>query len=102
MSAKSTFRSQFVADVDEIRRRRKLLNIAECSLIPALMIVFVAAVFIHPLVLLLAAIPILFLRIAHIRSLLAACPKCGHFFFDQGQYAFAFRRSECAHCGFVV
>jgi hypothetical protein len=102
MSDRSTFRSQFLADLDEIRRRRNLLRMAEIAFIPVLLLVFLAAVFIHPLFFLLVMVPIFFLRVAHMRALLVVCPKCGECFFDRAQYALVYHRSECAHCGFAV
>jgi hypothetical protein len=102
MSDRSTFRSQFLADLDEIRRRRNLLKVAEISFIPALLVIFLAAIFIHPLSFLLAAAPIIFLRVAHTKSILIPCPKCGKCFFDGAHYALISHRSECAHCGFAV
>jgi hypothetical protein len=102
MSDRSTFKSQYLADLDEIRRRRNLLKMAEIAFIPTLLIVFLAAMFIHPLFFLVAMVPIAFLRVAHMRSSLVVCPKCGQCFFDEAQYALISHRSECAHCGFAV
>ena len=102
MSDRSTFRSQFLGGLDEIRRRRRLLRTAEIAFIPALVIVFLAATYIHPLFFLFAIVPIAFLRVAHIRSALVVCPKCGECFFDDAQYDLISRRSECTHCGFAV
>jgi hypothetical protein len=110
----STFREQFLADLDEIRQRRKQLRVAMALLIPGCLVALVLSIYLHPFFLALVLVPIALLRVSHMQSYSIRCPRCGDFFFWRGPGSSVqlpntrgtntiFRRgSECVHCGFVV
>jgi hypothetical protein len=114
MSNISTFREQFLADLDEIRQRRKRLRIATALIIPGCLVALVLSIYLHPFFLALVLVPIVFARVAQVQSYSVRCPRCGDFFFWRrpgSSLQFPnpltsntiFRKdSECVHCGFVV
>ncbi len=81
----STFRAQFLAELDRVRQLRKQLLIT-LALTPFMaLLILLAAVLIHPLLLLLVILPVFFFRNAFIRASAIRCPKCGELFFVKEQ-----------------
>ncbi len=114
MSDISTFKAQFLADLDEIRNRRRRIRIATALVIPGILLGLFLAVFFHSFFLLLILIPVLYLRVVQIQSYSIRCPKCGDFFFRTlpgssvqstsrvGAGSIFRTGSQCIHYGFQV
>lgn len=113
MNERSTFREQFLAEIEQIRRLRRRYWLSMIA-IPVLGVVFlIAADFVHPIFLLLLAAPVVLIRIYSIKLGLAKCPRCGEFYNGDPRRPFERRSprigwgllgtgSRCVNCDFAL
>ena len=80
MSNRSTSKDQFLAEIEEIRQLRRRYWISMIAIPLLLVIGLVAAEFIHPIFIILLAVPLVAIRIYSIKLGLAKCPRCGEHF----------------------
>jgi hypothetical protein len=113
MNDRSTYREQFLAEIDQIRQLRRRYWLSMIAL-PFLGIVsLIAADFIHPIFILLLALPIVLARAYAIKLGLVKCPRCGQFYNGDPKKPFDRRRprigwgllgtsSRCVYCDFAL
>ena len=113
MNEPSTFKKQFLAEIEQIRRVRRRYWLSMIA-IPFLGIAsLIAAAFVHPIFILLLTVPVVFIRIYSIKLGLAKCPRCGDFYNGDPHKPFDRRSprigwgllgtgSRCVNCDFPI
>lgn len=113
MNEPSTFKKQFLAEIEQIRQLRRRYWLSMVA-IPFLCVIYlIAADFVPPIFILLLAIPVVLIRIYSMKLGLAKCPRCGEFYngdprkpFDRTSRRIGWRflgtGSRCANCDFPI
>ncbi len=113
MNEQSTFREQFLAEIEQIRRLRQRYRLSMIA-IPVLgVICLIVADFVHPVFILSLAVPVVLIRVYSIKLGLAKCPRCGEFYNGDPHKPFERRSprigwgllgtgSRCVNCDFAL
>jgi len=114
MTEQSSFRKQFLAEIDKIRQLRRRYWGSVIAIPVALLLCVFAVELIHPIFLFVGFLPPFMVRIYHIKLATVRCPRCGEFYNvinpndvpprRQGKVGWGLlgAGSRCVHCGFAL
>jgi hypothetical protein len=113
MNDRSTYREQFLAEIDQIRQLRRRYWVSMIAIPVGLVVFPFAAELIHPIFLVLCFVPLFFVRIYSGKLGLAKCPRCGQFYNGDPKKPFDQKRprigwgllgtgSRCVYCDFAL
>ena len=112
MSENSTFRAQFLADIDQVRRLRRRFWLTVVLMIFGSVLFLIAASVVHPVFIVVCVLPVIALRIVWMQLHFIRCPRCGEFFYvNPKPLELGMRRkwsspfiagSRCVRCDFML
>jgi hypothetical protein len=80
MGERSTFREQFLAEIDQIRLLRRRYWLSWIAIPVSLVLFGFGSDLVHPLFLLLCFLPLFSVRVYSLKLALVRCPRCGQFY----------------------